>query len=50
MDQECDEIDISPQDYTILLSNIPIVYEAENDDYDDDLKNFIENSPLNIQD
>ena len=43
MDQECDEADISPNDYTIMFRNIPIdIPDALNNDYDDDLKDFLE--------
>ena len=37
---------MSPEDYTIFVKNIPIDYDAINDDYDDDLKEFIENCGL----
>ena len=43
MDKEIDELDISPADYTILVKNIPLEYDALNNDYDDDLKYFFEN-------
>lgn len=38
MDKKCDEYDISPQDYTIFVKNIPITYDAINEDYINDLK------------
>ena len=41
MDLECNEKDISAEDYTIFVKNIPISYNAINDDYDDDLKDFL---------
>ena len=37
LDNECDLLDISASDYTVLLKNIPIKYEAINNDYDEDL-------------
>ena len=46
MDLECDQKDISPQDYTIMVKNIPCEYNAINDDYDDDLKDFLEKNGL----
>ena len=46
MDLECNKDDISAEDYTIFVKNIPIDYDAINDDYDDDLKEFIENCGL----
>ena len=39
----CDFHDISANDYTIMISNIPKDYKAINDDYDDDIKDFIQN-------
>lgn len=42
LDEECDFSDISANDYTLLVENIPIEYDALNNDYDDDLKFFIE--------
>lgn len=33
-------------DYTIMVGNIPLEYEAINDDYDDDLKEFLEKNAL----
>ncbi|EGR30205.1 hypothetical protein IMG5_137940 [Ichthyophthirius multifiliis] len=42
-DVECDVADISVNDYTIMINNIPKKIEnALNDDYDDDLKDFLE--------
>ena len=40
---ECDVLDISPQDYTIFVKNIPKNFKALNDDYDDDIKDYFEN-------
>lgn len=42
MDNQCDQADISVSDYTLMIGNIPLEYEALNDDYDDDLKDFLE--------
>ena len=39
----CDFFDISANDYTIFLENIPTSFDALNDDYDDDIKHFFEN-------
>ena len=39
----CDFIDISANDYTILIENIPLEIDAINDDYTDDIKHFFEN-------
>ena len=33
-------MEISPNDYSIIISNFPTDYEAKNDDYDDDFKEF----------
>lgn len=41
LDILCDEADISANDYTLLIENIPIEFTAIGDDYDDDLKDFI---------
>ena len=41
-DEECDTINVSPEDYSIYVKNIPLSYNAINDDYDDDLKMFFE--------
>lgn len=43
-DEICDAIDISANDYTVLLENIPTEFDALNDDYDDDIKFFFENT------
>ncbi|KAL4483923.1 hypothetical protein ABPG72_013929 [Tetrahymena utriculariae] len=43
LDSECDEADISANDYTLLFQNIPLEYDAIHSDYDDDLKLFVEN-------
>lgn len=38
IDLDCDDKDISPSDYTILVKDIPINFEDPlNDDYQDDL-------------
>lgn len=42
LDNKCDTEDISANDYTIVVNDIPKVIDAVNDDYDDDLKDFIE--------
>ena len=42
MDTDCDQADISISDYTLMIGNIPVDYNALNDDYDDDLKDFLE--------
>ena len=41
MDLECNKREISPEDYTIFGENIPIDFEAINDDYDEDLAEFL---------
>ena len=41
MDLECNKEDISAEDYTIFVKNIPIDFNAIDDDYDDDLKDFL---------
>ena len=41
MDMECNNKEISPEDYTLFVKNIPRDYNAINDDYDDDLKEFL---------
>ncbi len=41
-DKDCDDEDIAANDYTILVKNIPKYYDAIGDDYDDDLKAFLE--------
>ena len=38
---ECNKEDISAEDYTIFVKNIPIDFNAIDDDYDDDLKDFL---------
>lgn len=38
--------DIASSDYTVLCKNIPLEYDAINNDYDEDLKFFIENKIL----
>ena len=43
---KCDVNDISAEDYTLLVLNIPQSFNAKNDDYDDDLKDFLENNVL----
>lgn len=53
LDNKCDTTDISANDYTVMLKNIPKSYDAINDDYDDDLKdylqkNLIENKELKV--
>lgn len=42
-DQECDLLDKSACDYTLLIKNIPKEFDALNNDYDEDLKFFVEN-------
>ncbi|KAL4435368.1 hypothetical protein ABPG74_022851 [Tetrahymena malaccensis] len=42
LDSECDEADISANDYALLFQNIPLEFDAINSDYDDDLKLFVE--------
>jgi len=46
LDTKCDAEDIAANDYTLIIKKIPIDYEALNDDYDDDLKEFIEEHAL----
>ncbi|KAL4481493.1 hypothetical protein ABPG74_007582 [Tetrahymena malaccensis] len=49
LDQLADEVCISPGDYTVMISNIPIEIQVPgfpNIDYDDDLKEFLENRCL----
>lgn len=43
MNIECDMLDISARDYTVWIKNIPSHFEAENNNYEDDIKNFILN-------
>ncbi len=43
-----DELDIAANDYTFIVKNIPLEYSAINDDYDDDLKLFLEQNALDI--
>ena len=43
MVNQCDESDISASDYTIFVKNIPIEYQSEFGDYDQDLKEFFSN-------
>ncbi|EWS72684.1 kinase domain protein (macronuclear) [Tetrahymena thermophila SB210] len=40
LDAKCDDEDISANDYTIMIKNVPKDFEAINDDYDDDIKEF----------
>ena len=40
---KCDEEDINANDYTIMVKNIPIEFEALNNDYDEDLLHFFTN-------
>lgn len=42
MDVACDVLDISAMDYTIMLKGIPLEFDAINNDYDDDIKDFFE--------
>ena len=42
MENECDIRDIDVSDYTILVKNIAKSFKCPNDDYDLDLKNFLE--------
>jgi len=46
LDTKCDAEDIAANDYTLIVKKIPIDYEAINDDYDDDLKDFMEKNGL----
>lgn len=39
-------MDISANDYTIIVKNIPLDFEAIEDDYDEDLKLFLEKNGL----
>ncbi|KAL4489887.1 hypothetical protein ABPG72_010786 [Tetrahymena utriculariae] len=43
---KCDEEDIAANDYTIMIKNIPLEFDAINDDYDDDIKDFFEKNSL----
>ena len=43
MDLDCNTAEISADDYTLFITNIPINFHAINDDYDEDLKDFLEN-------
>ena len=50
----CDVADISATDYTVLVKNIPIEFDAVNNDYDDDLADFFEtglgiNFPIEVE-
>ncbi|KAL4484378.1 hypothetical protein ABPG74_019555 [Tetrahymena malaccensis] len=40
LDAKCDDEDISANDYTIMIKNVPKDFDAINDDYDDDIKEF----------
>jgi hypothetical protein len=33
-----DELDVAANDYTFIVKNIPLEFQAKNNDYDDDLK------------
>lgn len=46
MDSEVDKVDVSPEDYTVLVKNIPVKMSEGNDDYDKDLKEFLETHVL----
>jgi len=46
MDLDCNSAEISADDYTVFVTNIPIKFNAMNDDYDEDLKDFLENCGL----
>ncbi len=37
LENKCDELDISANDYTVVVTGIPIYFDALNDDYDEDL-------------
>ena len=39
-DIETDMVDISAQDYTVMVKNIPLYFDAINNDYDDDILDF----------
>ncbi|KAL4484377.1 hypothetical protein ABPG74_019554 [Tetrahymena malaccensis] len=43
---KCDDEDIAANDYTIMIKNIPLEFDAVNDDYDDDIKEFFEKNSL----
>ncbi|EAS02382.2 phage head-tail family protein, putative (macronuclear) [Tetrahymena thermophila SB210] len=43
---KCDDEDIAANDYTIMIKNIPKDFDAINDDYDDDIKEFFEKNSL----
>ena len=45
-DIETDMLDISALDYTVMVKNIPLYYDALNNDYDDDLKDFFEKNGM----
>ena len=40
MEIECDILDIAAADYTIFAENIPLEFDAINNDYDDDIKEY----------
>ena len=42
----CDVADVSAQDYSILVTKIPRDFKALNDDYDEDLEDFLKNNIL----
>ena len=44
---KCDIRDIAAVDYTVYLENIPVYFDALNNDYDDDLKYWIESEEKN---
>jgi hypothetical protein len=33
-------LDISAQDYTVMVKNVPLYFDAINNDYDDDILDF----------
>ncbi len=37
MQEDCDFEDVAANDYALLVKNIPVDYQAINDDYDEDL-------------
>ncbi len=43
-----DELDVAANDYTFIVKNIPLEFQAKNNDYDDDLKQFLEENALDV--
>jgi hypothetical protein len=46
MEEDCDDVDVAANDFTILVKNIPVDFQAINDDYDDDILDFFANKVL----